>query len=188
MKVSDGMEQESNGLRRRKPIALASGVCAVLLASCSPSEAVSGRVSDSHDRGTAVQTPTSLRGVLEMALDDERKAEATYQAVIDRHGAVRPFVNIIEAERRHASAVIGLMEAHGWPLPANRWSGTVTAPETISQACQDGIVAEQENIALYDRILPSIDDAQARMVLERLQIASQERHLPAFERCLSRMR
>lgn len=182
------MQQESKDLRRRKPIALASVVCAALLASCSPSGSVSGPVPDSQNRGAAVQSPTSLRGVLEMALDDERKAEATYQAVIDRHGAVRPFVNIIEAERRHVSAVIGLMQAHGWPLPANRWSGTVTAPETISQACQDGIVAEQENIALYDRILPSIDDAQARMVLERLQIASQERHLPAFERCLSRMR
>lgn len=44
------------------------------------------------------------------ALDDEYKARATYQSVIDKFGPVRPFVNIIEAEERHASALLRLFE------------------------------------------------------------------------------
>ena len=42
----------------------------------------------------------NLEAVLLEALDDERKAEATYAAVIEKFGEVRPFINIIDAERR----------------------------------------------------------------------------------------
>ena len=37
------------------------------------------------------------------ALDDEYRAEAIYDAVMQKFGEVRPFINIIEAERRHAA-------------------------------------------------------------------------------------
>ena len=46
-----------------------------------------------------------LAKILLDALDDERKAEASYAVVIDKFGPVRPFSNIIEAEQRHASAL-----------------------------------------------------------------------------------
>ena len=39
---------------------------------------------------------------LQLALEDEYRAEAMYEAVIEDFGEVRPFINIIEAERRHA--------------------------------------------------------------------------------------
>lgn len=45
------------------------------------------------------------------ALDDEYKARATYRKVIEAFGPVRPFVNIVEAEDRHAEA-IEATEAH----------------------------------------------------------------------------
>jgi hypothetical protein len=48
----------------------------------------------------------NLEALLGDALDDEYKAEATYAAVITRFGPVRPFINIVEAERRHAGALI----------------------------------------------------------------------------------
>jgi rubrerythrin len=189
MKVSYDMVTDLNCTSRRRSslgVVLGAFGCSALLAACSPSDGVSDRAPMVQTQAVAAQVPETLRGVLEMALDDERKAEATYQAVMERHGSVRPFVNIIEAERRHAEAVIALMQARGWAIPANRWAGKVAAPETIGQACREGIVAEQENIALYDRILPTISDPEARVVLERLQSASRDRHLPAFERCASR--
>lgn len=174
--------------RRKSLLASVPGTsgCVALLAACSPADGVSGSAPAYQAQAAAAQVPETLQRVLEIALDDERKSEATYQAVIDRHGSVRPFVNIIEAERRHVEAVIALMQARGWAIPANRWAGQIKSSDTIGQACRDGIVAEQENIALYDRILPTIKDQEAREVLERLQSASRDRHLPAFERCAAR--
>ena len=40
----------------------------------------------------------TLEEVLEEALLDEYKARDTYRKIIDTFGAVRPFVNIVEAE------------------------------------------------------------------------------------------
>ncbi len=130
--------------------------------------------------------PTNLEALLRDALDDEYKAEATYAAVIARFGEVRPFINIVEAERRHAGALLRQCERLGFVPPENRWAGQVAAPATLREACAEAIAAEVENIALYDRLLPDVVDPEVRAVLERLQEASRDRHLPAFRRCLAR--
>lgn len=121
------------------------------------------------------------------ALDDEYKAEATYEAVLAKFGDARPFINIIEAERMHQSMAIDELERLGAEYPrTNPYAGKIAAPATLLEACETGIVAEEENVALYDRILPGVNDSQVRTVLERLQAASRDRHLPAFQRCVAR--
>lgn len=127
-----------------------------------------------------------VQAALLAALDDEYKAEATYQAVLDKHGDVRPFSNIIRAEQRHQEMVKAEMDRRGWAYGPNPYTGKIKAPATLLEACQTGVQAEIENIALYDKLLPTIDDAAARDVLTRLQWASRENHLPAFERCVAR--
>ena len=128
----------------------------------------------------------NLEAVLLEALDDERKAEATYGAVIEKSGKVRPFINIIEAERRHSAAIERQMIRLGFAIPANQWQGKGMAPATLAEACSMAIKAEVENIALYDRLLPAIADDSVRHVLQNLQDASRDNHLPAFRRCLER--
>lgn len=128
----------------------------------------------------------NLKTVLVEALDDERKAEATYRAVIEKFGEVRPFINIIEAERRHSAAIERQMIRLGFAIPANQWQGKGMAPATLAEACSMAITAEVENIALYDRLLPAIADESVRHVLQNLQDASRDNHLPAFRRCLER--
>ncbi|MBG0797469.1 DUF2202 domain-containing protein [Methylocystis sp. L43] len=125
-------------------------------------------------------------GALREALDDEYKARATYQGVIDRFGPVRPFVNIIEAEERHANALLRLFERFGIEPPKDRWAGQVPAPSSLAEACKAGVEAEIENAAMYARLLAQVSDANVRDVLTRLQQASQQRHLPAFRRCAER--
>jgi hypothetical protein len=49
------------------------------------------------------------------------------------------------------------------------------------------IVTEKENRGMYDRFLAFIQEPDIRMVLERLSNASQQKHLPAFERCQQRL-
>jgi rubrerythrin len=126
------------------------------------------------------------RKALADALDDEYRAEATYQAVIDRFGEVRPFINIIRAEQRHADMVKQQYTRLGIAAPANPYLGKIAAPASMLEACEQGVTAEIENIALYDELLPKIGDPQVRATLERLQAASRDRHLPAFQRCVER--
>lgn len=135
-----------------------------------------------------VQLPAEQdRAALQMALDDEYKAEATYRAVLDKFGEdVRPFTNIIRAEQHHAQMAAAQMRRLGMDVPGNPYLGTIAAPESLLAACKEGRDAEIANIALYDEILPNVRDPQVKAVLGQLQAASRDRHLPAFERCIAR--
>lgn len=127
-----------------------------------------------------------LQRILLEALDDERKAEATYAAVIEEFGSVRPFSNIISAEQRHSRAIERQLNRLGFDIPENQWAGKAAAPASLAAACKIAVGAEIENIALYDRLIPQIQDPIVKQVFENLQDASQGNHLPAFKRCLAR--
>ena len=131
-------------------------------------------------------TTRNVRALLLDAFEDERSAEATYAAVIQKFGPVRPFINIIEAEGRHAAALERQLQRLGFEVPMNRRVEGVAAPPTLEAACEEAIAAELESIALYERLIPQIGDATVRHVLENLQAASRDNHLPAFRRCLAR--
>lgn len=120
------------------------------------------------------------------ALDDEYMARATYAKVIADFGDVRPFINIVEAEGRHAEALIGLFRYYGVPVPTDTWPGRVAHYTSLREACEAGVAAEVENAELYDRLLTGTDKADILAVYRNLQEASQERHLPAFRRCVER--
>lgn len=118
------------------------------------------------------------------AIEDEYKARATYRKVIEVFGPIRPFVNIVEAEDRHAAALLRQFERLGLEPPEDKWAGRIAAPSSIAAACEAAVAAEIENAAMYDRLLTVVDDPAVRDVLLNLQDASQNRHLPAFRRCL----
>lgn len=115
------------------------------------------------------------------ALDDEYKARATYAAVIDRFGPVRPFINIIQSEQRHINALQMLLRRRGWPIPDDPHGGCVEAPASLDEACRLGVQAELDNVALYERLHSmAAEDQEVLAVFANLQGASQQRHLPAF--------
>lgn len=118
-----------------------------------------------------------------MALDDEYKAEATYEQVLKDFGEVRPFKNIIRAEQRHINALIPLLKKYGVSIPSNPYSGKIASFSSLKEACQIGVQAEIDNVALYDQIEGMVSQQDILLVFDRLRWASQERHLPAFERC-----
>lgn len=116
-------------------------------------------------------------------------ARATYRAVLDAFGDVRPFVNIVESEERHIHALHRLCERHGIEIPVDHWPDRIEAPESVEAACEAGVDAERENTALYEKLLeaargyPDVEE-----VFRRLMEASEKNHLPAFERGLRRER
>ncbi|MFZ1413908.1 MAG: DUF2202 domain-containing protein [Defluviicoccus sp.] len=132
---------------------------------------------------------SSVAEVLREALIDEYQAIAVYQKVIDAFGPfgpVRPFVNIIEAERTHVQALLPLFARYGVPVPEATPTPAAAVPSSILEACRNAVEAERANVAMYDRLLSATQAPDVRAVLARLQEASRDRHLPAFERCVAR--
>ena len=123
---------------------------------------------------------------LNEALEDEYLAWATYDQVIADFGEVRPFSNIREAEARHIEALCTLFEHYGLAIPENPWPGKVARYASLQAACEAGVSAEIANGEMYGRLLGSSQRADIVMVLRNLQEASQQRHLPAFQRCAQR--
>ncbi len=123
---------------------------------------------------------------LEDALDDEYKSHATYRQVIKDFGAVRPFINIVEAEGQHIAALLSLFDTYGVTAPANRWLETAPRYASLHEACLDSIRGERENATLFDRLLKSTVRPEIISVYKALQSASLDRHLPAFQRCAQR--
>jgi hypothetical protein len=120
---------------------------------------------------------------LHEALDDEYRAWATYGQVLADFGDVPPFNHIRDAEARHIEALASLFARHGLALPPNPWPGRVARHASLQQACEAGVAAEIENAQMYGRLLPAVQQPDVQAVLRRLQAASQQRHLPAFQRC-----
>ncbi|GJL70554.1 MAG: hypothetical protein NPIRA06_31890 [Nitrospirales bacterium] len=120
------------------------------------------------------------------ALIDEYKSRAFYRLVINTFGEVRPFINIVEAEETHARALENLCGHFSIPLPKDDWEGKLEPPSSVLEACQAGIQGEQDNIAMYDRFLRQTKVPEVLTLFQRLQAASRQHHLPAFERCAAR--
>jgi len=125
---------------------------------------------------------------LHEALDDEYHAWATYDQVIQDFGLVRPFSNIRDAEARHIEALLTLFDQYELTSPPNPWPGRVDRYPSLRDSCAAAAEAEIANAALYGRLLASTDRSDILMVFRNLRDASQERHLPAFRRCVERRR
>jgi hypothetical protein len=149
----------------------------ILLVACTGGEPKGGQ------RGTEVSVS---QADLLAALDDEYKAIATYAQVIADFGDVRPFSSIVESERRHADAVIRLLQRHGVDVPPNTWPDRVPRYGSLQEACEAAVSAEIETGALYERLLAGTSRSDLLAVYRHLQEASQQRHLPAFRRCAER--
>jgi hypothetical protein len=128
----------------------------------------------------------TLTEVLQEALLDEYRARNTYRKIIDTFGAVRPFINIVEAEQRHIESLLTLFEKYDIPLPAVPGPEQIEVPDNLLQACEMGVAAEIGNLAMYNRLIEATDLPDVIHVLQRLQAASRDSHLPAFQRCIER--
>ncbi|MCB1023980.1 MAG: hypothetical protein KDB79_06315 [Acidobacteria bacterium] len=118
-----------------------------------------------------------------LALNDEYMAFATYTQINKDFNDPRPFVNIVQAEAKHADRLKVLFETYKIPVPENKWIGSVPKFESVAAACKAGVDAEIANRDLYSRLFKSTEREDILMVYRALQKASEDNHLPAFERC-----
>jgi len=136
----------------------------------------------------AAEAPLSEDEVeaLTLALDEEYKALATYESILNTFGNARPFANIARAEEQHITALVTLFERYDLEVPENLWAGKVPTFASLSEAAEAGVQAEVEDAALYDRLFSMVDNQDITQVFTALRRASLEQHLPAFEQYLAR--
>lgn len=133
----------------------------------------------------AGQLPAAVSAAVKAALDDEYKAYSTYDAVIAKLGAVRPFSMIIRAEESHIASLKAVLDKYGEQIPTNPYDGKTTAAATKQANCQVGVDAEVANVALYrDDLLNKVKNyPDITAVFTNLMNASNDKHLPAFQKC-----
>lgn len=174
------------------PIAsvLAASAVACLLAACqtkpvadsTPSRPDACPVLASTDQAAATPVSPAVAQALNETLMDERRAQAFYTRVMERHGQVRPFMNIVRAEARHAAVVESLMNRHGVTVPAPASMELPPVPDSLVECNRLAARLERENLAMYDRLLNQVTEPDIRSAFEALRDASKYHHLPAFER------
>jgi rubrerythrin len=118
---------------------------------------------------------------LTQAIQNEYRARALYQAVIDKFGQVLPFANIVRTESMHVAALNRLFTNHGLSVPVDTFAGKVEAPATLAEAFGLAIQTETDNAAMYDGFLKTVKEADVARVFTRLGTASSDMHLKAFE-------
>jgi hypothetical protein len=126
-----------------------------------------------------------LNQILRIAIYDEYHAFETYTKVIQKFGPVAPFVNIVEAEKRHYSALLLLCEKYQVEPPVNDWSERLEIPNSLVECSEVGVAAEIDNIAMYDHLLMYTQHPDIQDVLFQLQAASYNNHLPAFRKAVA---
>lgn len=124
----------------------------------------------------------TIEEMLIYAIEDEYLAKATYEAIIEAYGEVKPFTRIVLAEQTHIDLLLPLFETYGIEVPVNNASEYVVLPDSISSALATGVDAENMNIAMYQAFLDQEDlPDDVRLVFESLLNAS-EHHLKAFSK------
>lgn len=134
----------------------------------------------------AAQLDEQTQQALIDAINDEYMARATYQKVIDQFGPIRPFTNIIKAEETHIQYLLPLFEKYGVAVPEDNWSDKVPSFGSVQEALEAGIQAEITNAGMYDEFFKTVKEEDILAVFTFLRDASQDKHLPAFERATGR--
>lgn len=130
-------------------------------------------------------SPETQQAMVE-SIQDEYRAKAFYQAVIDKFGPIRPFSNIVQAEDRHAQRWVALFNQYNLPIPEDTFAGNVAASDSLKEACELAIAAEIDNVKMYDRFLEFVQEPDLRATFTQLRHVSENKHKRAFERCANR--
>ena len=159
----------------------------VLAAAGSRAQAPPAHAGHAPATASAAEKPAPLgdavKAAVEEAFRDELRGEAIYARVLKDHGDVRPFSNVIRAERRHAAFLEDVLKARGLAVPAPP-GADAPVYATVREACAAAVAFETQNVALYDRLLAAGPlPGDVKQAFEHNRMASLDHHKPAFERC-----
>lgn len=120
---------------------------------------------------------------LQYAILEEYGAFNLYTAVNAQFGSTIPFSYIVRSEQQHINALVRQAQKYGIAVPENPGLANPPVFATLAEACQAGVDAEIADAALYDELKLVTTHADLLQVYDRLQKASLDSHLPAFQLC-----
>lgn len=127
----------------------------------------------------------TLEEMLTYAIQDEYLARAEYEKIMDIYGVQKPFSNIILSEERHIAMLKPLLGKYGLALPSDTAADYTSVPGSLLEAYETGVVAEINNIAMYDKFLEQELPYDVKTAFIKLRDASYN-HLAAFQNKVER--
>jgi len=136
---------------------------------------------DYGSNGAKIDEELTLADMLTYAIQDEYRARAEYEKIMEVFGTQNPFANIMKAEEKHISSLEPLFAKYNITLPVDDGKEHVILPESLQVAYETGVQAEIENIAMYEKFLqdPNLP-SDVKAVFTSLMNASKS-HLAAFQ-------
>ena len=132
--------------------------------------------------GALQQEVFTLEEMLHYALQDEYTARAEYEYIMSIYGVQNPYENIMKSEETHIEMLLPLYETYGITLLEDTSSDHLFAFSSIEETYEIGVIAEINNIAMYNLFLGQDDlPEDVEEVFIYLRDAS-ENHLDAFQR------
>ena len=128
----------------------------------------------------------TIDDMLNYAVQDEYLAHSEYVAIMDKFDVDRPYSNIAKSELTHLDLLKELYDTRNVEFPTDQSSSHLIIPETLLSAAETGVVAEINNIAMYELFLEYDLPDDVRDVFEALMNGSVN-HLRAFERQVERL-
>lgn len=122
-----------------------------------------------------------LHQAVRIALYDEYEARAFYLRVVEAFGEQAPFSNIIRSEERHIEQLYKLCDRFGIPRPLDPFMQELRVEPTWLANCLRAVDAELCNANLYTDLLQFVVEPEVINTFQRLQSASLNNHLPAFQ-------
>ena len=122
-----------------------------------------------------------LHQAVRIALYDEYEAHAFYSHVVEAFGEQAPFSNIVRSEERHIKQLYKLCERFGIPRPFDPFMQEVRVEPIWSANCLRAVDGELRNGNLYTYLLGFVAEPEVINTFRRLQSASLNNHLPAFQ-------
>ena len=123
------------------------------------------------------------KGALIAALDQERRGEAFYKAVLKNWKGALPFANVVLAEGRHIDSVASTMKSFGLQIPANPWTNyKFQLPGNLKDACLISAKDEVDGAAAYEAAVAKLSDPRVTALFDRLAYVNVEHHAAAFLR------
>ena len=145
--------------------------------------------SSSTDAARKAPPDAAVVTMMTTAIQDEFHAFYTYTRVNADLGDPKPFVSIVNAEDQHVNALAKQFTKYGLDVPTSVWDlDNVPTFANLKDACTGGVLAENENIAMYESFFDggvTLPDEVAK-VFDKLMRASADNHLPSFERCAAK--
>lgn len=135
--------------------------------------------------GALTDKEYSLEEMLIYALEDELRAKAEYIYIMEEFEVTRPFSNIMKSEENHIQMLLPLFAEYNVEVIDEDVIEHLIPFETLKETYEIGVIAEINNIAMYDKFLEEDLPDDVADVFVKLRDASYN-HLEAFEKQLEK--